>query len=78
VGSIPFIIRLQSFGKRITGEEVMALTGLESGPEIGRIMEDLDEAVALGEIRSREDALKWVSSAGGGHSRKSFSFPNPG
>ncbi len=78
VGSIPFIVRLQSFGKRITGEEVMALTGLESGPEIGRIMDDLDEAVALGEVRNREDALKWVSSAGGGHLRNSFSFPNPG
>ncbi|HPE90926.1 MAG TPA: hypothetical protein PK146_01415 [Synergistales bacterium] len=78
VGSIPFIVRLQSFGQRITGEEVMALTGLESGPEIGRIMDDLDEAVALGEVRNREDALKWVSSAGGGHLRNSFSFPNPG
>jgi len=78
VGSIPFIVRLQSFGKRITGEEVMALTGLESGPEIGRIMDDLDEAVALGEVRNREDALKWVSSAGGGHLGNSFSFPNPG
>jgi tRNA nucleotidyltransferase (CCA-adding enzyme) len=78
VGSIPFIVRLQSFGQRITGEEVMALTGLESGPEIGRIMDDLDEAVALGEVRNREDALKWVSSAGGGHLGNSFSFPNPG
>lgn len=62
--SAAFILRLQSFGRRITGEEVMALTGLKSGPEVGEILADLDGAIALGEVKDRHQALRRVFNRG--------------
>lgn len=41
----------------ITGHDLMAELGLDTGPEIGRLLEALREAQAAGEVRTREDAL---------------------
>jgi len=57
-----YMLRLQAFGPRVTGEEVMGLTGLERGPRIGGILAGLDEAIALKEVKDRRQALSWVLS----------------
>ncbi len=57
-----YMLRLQAFGPRVTGEEVMGLTGLERGPQIGGILADLDEAIALKKVKDRRQALRWVLS----------------
>jgi len=41
---------------------VMGLTGLERGPQIGGILADLDEAIALKKVKDRRQALRWVLS----------------
>ncbi len=57
-----YMLRLQAFGRRVTGEEVMALTGLEKGPRVGAILAGLDEAIALKEVKDRRQALGWILS----------------
>jgi poly(A) polymerase len=41
----------------VRGEEVQALLGLSSGPEIGRALARVRKAQIEGRVRSREDAL---------------------
>src|SRR3954470_12494691 len=41
----------------VTGEELMEALGLEPGPEVGRLLEELREAAFAGEVGSRDDAL---------------------
>jgi hypothetical protein len=50
-------------GLLITGRDVMAL-GISRGPAVGRVLEKVREAQAVGEVRSREDALDLVRSCG--------------
>lgn len=60
----------------LTGEDVMALLGLEPGPRVGEALRLVAEARAVGDVRSRDDAERllrryasaqgWVASAGGG------------
>ena len=38
----------------------MELTGLKPSRELGVIIKELDEAIAVGEIRTKEEAKKWV------------------
>lgn len=40
----------------LTGDEVMRLGALTPGPEVGRILEEVREAQAAGEVRSRKEA----------------------
>ncbi|MBI3947941.1 MAG: HD domain-containing protein [Armatimonadetes bacterium] len=46
------------------GRELMRATGLKPGRELGELLEALEEAVAVGEVRSREEAIafaeRWV------------------
>ncbi len=44
----------------INGYEVMALTGAGSGPGIGRILKSLEEAQALGKIRTKKEATVYA------------------
>ena len=60
--SAMYLLRLQAFGRRVTGGEVTALTGIERGPRIGAILADLDGAIALGEVKDRRQALRRVLS----------------
>ena len=39
-----------------TGDEVMALLGLQPGPKVGEALALLDEALAVGDVQGREDA----------------------
>ena len=41
----------------VTGEELMEALGLDPGPAVGRLLEELRAAAYAGEIGSREDAL---------------------
>lgn len=44
----------------LSGEEVMALLGLKPGPGVGRALEALLEAQALGEVGSKEEAKAFL------------------
>jgi putative nucleotidyltransferase with HDIG domain len=44
----------------LNGGQVMALLGLKPGPEIGRMLRLLEEAQAVGEVVSAEDAITFV------------------
>jgi poly(A) polymerase len=41
----------------VTGEELMDALGLDPGPEVGRLLEELREAAFAGEVRSKDEAL---------------------
>jgi putative nucleotidyltransferase with HDIG domain len=42
----------------LRGDELAAELGIEPGPELGRVLADLEEAAYAGEIASREDAVE--------------------
>lgn len=44
----------------LNGRELMELLGLQPGPEIGRLLEQLAESQAAGEVTSREQAIRFV------------------
>jgi poly(A) polymerase len=44
----------------LNGLDIMALLHLPPSPEIGRVLEQLKEAQALGEIKTREEAVAWL------------------
>jgi putative nucleotidyltransferase with HDIG domain len=41
----------------VRGDDLIAELGLEPGPEVGRLLETIDEATFAGEVQTREDAL---------------------
>lgn len=49
----------------LDGQELMLLLDLEPGPEIGRLLQLVEEAQAAGEIEKREDAIALVRQAVG-------------
>ena len=44
----------------LAAEEVMRVTGLESGPELGRVLHDMRKLQFLGKIKDEEGARKWL------------------
>lgn len=58
-------IDMPDFGARslLTGEEIAKITGLKEGPELGRTKRALLEAQIRGEIRTREEAKRFLSTA---------------
>ena len=40
------------------GDELIAELELEPGPEVGRLLDAIDEAAFAGEVSTREDALE--------------------
>jgi poly(A) polymerase/tRNA nucleotidyltransferase (CCA-adding enzyme) len=44
----------------LRGNDVMRELGLDPGPLVGRVLEDVREAQAAGDIRTREEALDWA------------------
>ncbi len=44
----------------IDGHDLMAVLGMQPGPEIGRILEEVREAQASGEVTSRDEALAFA------------------
>lgn len=45
----------------LSAEEVMRLTGLEPGPELGRTLEGLRRGQVEGDLTTREDACRWLA-----------------
>ncbi|MBI2996668.1 MAG: HD domain-containing protein [Candidatus Melainabacteria bacterium] len=48
--------------KLLNGNEIINLTGLKPGPRLGALIKELDEAIGVGEVKTKEDAIKWVNS----------------
>jgi hypothetical protein len=44
----------------MNGRELMAEFGLKPGPQVGKLLDDLREAQAVGEVTTLEDAHAWV------------------
>ena len=44
----------------ITGQDILSIFDLSPGPRIGKILNGLREAQAIGEISNKEEALNWV------------------
>jgi poly(A) polymerase len=44
----------------VTGEELMDAVGLEPGPEVGRLLEELRVAAFAWEVRTKEEALRYA------------------
>lgn len=60
--AVKSVVRLERMTGSISGNDVMALTGLKSGPAVGELLAELDEAVSLGLVSDREGAFFWLSS----------------
>ncbi|MDR2528459.1 MAG: HD domain-containing protein [Synergistaceae bacterium] len=55
--------RLATSSKRwLDGHDVMEILGLSPGPQVGRILEELDVAVGKGKLHSKEEAAEWLKS----------------
>lgn len=46
--------------KLLDGNEIMKITGMEPSRKLGDLMKELDEAIAVGEIKTKEEAASWV------------------
>jgi hypothetical protein len=46
----------------LDGNDVMEILDIPPGREVGRILEELDVAVATGELRGKNDAVEWIKS----------------
>jgi poly(A) polymerase len=42
----------------VKGDELAAALGIEPGPELGRLLAELEEAAYAGEINGRDDAIE--------------------
>jgi hypothetical protein len=45
----------------VNGRDLIVELKMKPGPRLGQILESLDEAQAVGEVRSREEALAWAA-----------------
>lgn len=45
----------------LTGEDIMKTLGIKAGPEVGKILEEAWEKQLAHELRSREEAMDWLS-----------------
>ena len=50
--------------KLLSGEDIMKEKGIKPGPEIGMILEELEDLQLEGEISTRQQALEWLQSLG--------------
>lgn len=46
--------------KLLDGNEIMNITGIKPGPELGRLIKELDEEIGIGVVKTKEEALEWV------------------
>ncbi len=46
--------------KLLDGNEIMKLTGLPASKALGDLIKELDEMIAVGEIKTKEEASQWV------------------
>ena len=46
--------------KLLDGNEIMKITGLKPSKVLGDLIKELDEMIAVGEIKTKEEAIQWV------------------
>ncbi len=46
--------------KLLDGNEIMKITGMPASKALGDLIKELDELVAVGEIKTKEEAVEWV------------------
>lgn len=46
--------------KLLDGNEIMKLTGLPASKALGDLIKELDEAISVGEIKTKEEAVGWI------------------
>lgn len=46
--------------KLLDGNEIMKIIGIKAGPELGRLIKELDEEIGIGAIKTKEEAIRWV------------------
>ena len=58
-------VEMPDFSLRVllTGDEIAAIRGITEGPELGRLKRALLQAQVRGEVRDREEAVRFVGSA---------------
>jgi hypothetical protein len=44
----------------VRGDDLAAELGIEPGPEVGRLLAEVAEAQFAGELRTRDEALRYV------------------
>ncbi|MDR2179208.1 MAG: HDIG domain-containing protein [Synergistaceae bacterium] len=44
----------------VNGHDVMEILGIPPGPEVGRVLEELDVAAGTGRLRGKDEALGWL------------------
>lgn len=62
IKSLRSIVRLEKMKGTYSGEEIMAVMGLESGQAVGEVIAQLEEAISLGSVADRDELLLWLSS----------------
>jgi enoyl-CoA hydratase/carnithine racemase len=58
--------RARRRGPRISGADVMKWSGVAAGPEVGRLLSELEIELLRGAVRSRREAQNWLSGQGPG------------
>lgn len=62
IRSAVYSLRLKRFPEMITGKDIIAEAGAESGPLVGEALAALYRAIAEGAVEDREGALLWAAS----------------
>ena len=52
------ILAIKYYTAHVSGDELMRELGLEPGPPVGRLLEDLREAAFCGEVGSKREAIE--------------------
>ncbi len=52
--------RVRATPRLLDGQDLIRALGLKPGPRLGRLLEALDEAQAVGEVATRDEALAWI------------------
>ncbi|MPZ49915.1 MAG: DUF559 domain-containing protein [Dehalococcoidia bacterium] len=53
-------IKARKAARLVTGDDLIEALGMTPGPELGRVLAAVDEAIGAGEVRTREEALSYA------------------
>ncbi len=49
--------------KLLDGNEIMEITGVKPSKKLGELIEALDEAISVGEIKTKDEAISWIKNS---------------
>jgi len=58
IAAVEEIDALRAFQSPVRGEEIMEACGLKPGPTVGKIKEDIEEAILSGRVENEYEAAK--------------------